>query len=103
MVAAIVVVIMGIVWVYRHFATPISIEKPVDDSGNTACLYIQNNLTMVQFDGRKVRISADFGSRAAAVNVPEGIHTLVFDYEQNILGTTTTARGFELSIPFESG
>ena len=78
-IAIVVSLNVGILWVYRYFTTPISIEKPIDESENTACLYIQKDLTLVQFNGQRVSRSASFGSRAAAVNVPEGFNTLVFN------------------------
>jgi tetratricopeptide (TPR) repeat protein len=107
MIGGVIVIVgllgMGIVWVYRYFTTPISFEKPIDDSVNTACLYIQKDLTMVEFNGQKVTRSAGFGSRAAAVNVPEGNHTVVFNYKEDTGNATITADGLVLSIPFENG
>jgi hypothetical protein len=58
---------------------------------------------LVLFDEQQVKRSVGFGSKAAAVNVPEGKHLLVFDYKEVSGNTTTTAEGFELNIPFESG
>jgi hypothetical protein len=95
--------IFGLIWVYNHFARPISIEEPVGNSASVACLHIQANLTLVSFDGQKIRRSAAMGSRAASVKVPEGKHTLEFDFKETVGDTTTTAEGFELNIPFETG
>jgi hypothetical protein len=76
----------------------ISKAKPISESSDTACLYIQNNLTLKSFDGRNVERSAALFAKAAAVNVPKGEHRLVFDYKDG----NSEASGFEFTITFES-
>jgi hypothetical protein len=100
------IVVIIFIWFYTFWAASvpkISKAKPIDNSGNTICLYVQKNLTLVSFDGKKIKRSAGFGAKAAAVNVPEGEHTLVFDYSSSNGDTTTTAKGFEFATTFETG
>jgi len=103
-ITIVIFVCFGGIFMAIDLLTPnISIAKPVDNSENTACLYIQRHLTLVSFNGQKIRRTISFFSRAAAVNIPAGQNTLIFDYHKERLGSSTTAEGFQFNSYFESG
>jgi len=103
-IPGIIVFIFIVLFVFWLNSVPdITKTKPLDNSVNIAYLYVQADLTLVSFNGKKVKRSADFGAKAAVVNIPEGEHTLVFDYKSSDGSTIKTAKGFEITITFESG
>jgi len=59
---------------YVSFAPP---EK-------TCTLKIVGTLTVKQFNGKEVEWAAGFGDSWASVQIPEGSHTFVLDYERSV-------------------
>lgn len=81
----------------------ISQGKPINNSQDTAILYIQTGLTLVSFDGQKINRAPSGVSKAASVSVPSGTYIMEFDYKVESGNTTTTAKGFEITANFVSG
>jgi len=102
-----VAVVMGSLWIVGLVTPDISKAKPIDDSLNTAYLYVQKNLTLVSFNGKKIKKrTSPFWAKTVAVNVPVGVHTFIVDFKKVELGitgsqSTLTAKGFELKATFE--
>jgi hypothetical protein len=95
----ILIVLSGLLWGLDMIVPDISKAKSLDGGKNTACLYVQDNLVLKLFDGQKVTRKAGFMAKAAAVNVPEGDHSLVFDFNDG----DSKAENFEFKAIFESG
>jgi len=85
----------------------ISKAKPIDDSQDTAILYIQEGLTLTMFDNKNIVRKSGFMAKTAEVNVPVGAHILVFDHKHSTSDgnttTTYTANSMALKMAFESG
>ena len=82
-------------------ATPIQYHSAAP-AGKTCTLNIAANFTVRQFDGQAVTWKAGFGDVWAQVQIPEGSHTFVFDYEHaGEAGTVSSYRAGGLSVTYD--
>ena len=103
----VVVGVLAFFAVMKWITPDITKTQPIDDSRDTAILYIQHGLKLVKFDNQNVERKSRFFAEAAEVIVPAGVHVLVFDHKHSTSGFGTTtkyeANGITLKIPFENG